>query len=111
MGIGGLPPCCQRLLKVGHVQRKVGIRAPLDCMRVKPDKLVGVWQVAAQRVQQIPQIGARLFFGGIGPEGIGQLLPGDRRLPVQQQIDQQTLWPFRVQGGDGLPPLPERKVA
>jgi hypothetical protein len=97
---------CRRGLGKGafdlrDIEREAGIRAPLYDPRIDVQEAVGIGQGVAQAVQQRAQIGVRLGFGRIWPELKSEMGTSMRRSAMQQEIRQQRLQPWRVEGRDG----------
>lgn len=84
-------------LELLDVEPARGVRPPPDRPGGDVQVAIGIGQAAAQRVQQVPQVGAGLRLGGVRPEQERDPLAGRRRGPVQQQVRQQRLGPPRLQ--------------
>ena len=81
-----------------------GLRQPLHQAGIRPEEGMGPGEHAAQAVEQVAQIGARLGIGGIGPEEKGQMLARLGGAGMQQQVGEQGLQPPGLDGhGDGFP--------
>jgi hypothetical protein len=55
-----------------------------------------VWQPMPETVNQIPEVRSGLSLGRIGPQHEGKVLARLRRLPMQEEICQQRLNPWRA---------------
>jgi hypothetical protein len=76
------------LLELSDVQTVRRIRTPLDGREIGAQAVIGLGQRLAQRVQQVPEVGASLALGGIGPQGKGEVLARLGRRAVEEQVSQ-----------------------
>ncbi len=59
---------CQGIEKPQYVDRARSVREPPHRILADLDKLIRVWQGLPEFVQQLPEIGACLPLGRVGPE-------------------------------------------
>jgi hypothetical protein len=82
----------ERTVKLGDVQRKGSIGAPLDGLRLGLQIEVGVGQMPAHPVVELAQLATRLGVRRVGPKEKSDLLSRLGCVSVEQEISQQQLF-------------------
>ena len=90
------------MLELGDIQPARCIAPPLHRQLIRGQEAIRIRQGAAQAMPEVTEIGAGLFFGGVGPEDEGELLTGDRGVAMEQQVGEQFLQPSMVDPCDGF---------
>lgn len=75
----------------GHVEGERGGGTPLDGIGGGIQVGVGAGEGVAEEVEQVAQVGARLGFGGIRPEEVGEAGAGLGGVAVEEEVSEEGL--------------------
>jgi hypothetical protein len=90
--------CLDSSLELDRVQGVGDVRLPQEHLALAAQTAVAVRQSLAQEMNQISQVGARLFFGRVGPQEEGEVLARLRCASMEDQVGQQGAQARRMNG-------------
>ena len=107
---GGLRGQRHRVIELRYVDAARRVAPPLHGVIVGDQETVVGRYGAAQVMEQLPQIGARLRFAGFRPEQKRQLLARLRHVGVQHEVRQQRLQTAGVDREHGLSATSDQQI-
>ena len=100
-----------RGLEGGDVEIEGRVTAPAGGPRVGEEEALRLGQRVAQLVENLPEVVARLCLARVRPEGEGQVLAKLRRVAVEEQVAEERVQPWRMDGGHRLVSVHEAESA